>query len=151
MLLTGPGGTGKSHVVKTVHKVMEHYRVGHTIRFLAPTGSAASLIDGMTVHKGLGIKVKSTDKGKGNQKLADNQDYSVTITTQNKTKLRDEWRLVEIVMIDECSLLSAELLSEIDAALRFAKEVADQWFGGITVIFAGDFFSIPSSMRHSSL
>ena len=144
MLLTGPGGTGKSHVVKAVHKVMEHYRVGHTIRFLAPTGSAASLIDGMTVHKGLGIKVKSTDKGKGNRKLADNQeDYSVVITTQNKTKLRDEWRLVEIVMIDECSLLSAELLSEINAALRFAKEVADEWFGGITVIFAGDFFQYP--------
>ena len=144
MLLTGPGGTGKSHVVKAVHKVMEHYRVGHTIRFLAPTGSAASLIDGIIVHKGLGIKVKSTDKGKGNRKLADNQeDYSVVITTQNKTKLRDEWRLVEIVMIDECSLLSAELLSEIDAALRFSKEVADEWFGGITVIFAGDFFQYP--------
>ena len=128
MLLTGPGGTGKSHIIKAVHKVMEHYRVGHTIRFLAPTGSAASFIDGMTVHKGLGIinKVKSTDKGKGNRKLADNQeDYSVVITTQNKTKLRDEWRLVEIVIIDECSLLSAELLLEIDAALRFAKEVAD--------------------------
>ena len=39
MLLMGPGGTGKSHVVKAVHKVMEHYRVGHTIGFLAPTGS----------------------------------------------------------------------------------------------------------------
>ena len=46
-------------------------------------------------------------------------------------------------MIDECSLLSAELLSEIDAALCFAKEVAGQWFGGITVIFACDFFQYP--------
>ena len=104
MLLTGPGGTGKSHVVKAVHKVMEHYRAGHTIRFLAPTGSAASLIDGMTVHKGLGIKVKSTDKGKGNRKLADNQeDYSIVITTQNKTKLRDEWRLVPPVRSQKAS------------------------------------------------
>lgn len=144
MLLTGPGGTGKSHVVKAVQKLMEHYRAGHTIRFLAPTGTAASLIDGMTIHKGLGIKVKSAEKGKGNRKLGDNhEDYSVIITARNKTKLRDEWRLVETVMIDECSLLSAELLSEIDAALRFAKEVPDEWFGGITVIFAGDFFQYP--------
>lgn len=141
MLLTGPGGTGKSHVVKAVQKLMEHYNAGHTIRFLAPTGTTASLIDGMTVHKGLGIKVKSSDKRKGNRKLGTNHEYySVVITTQNKTKLRDEWRLVEIVMIDECSLLSAELLSEIDAALCFVKEVPDEWFGGITIIFAGDFF-----------
>ena len=46
-------------------------------------------------------------------------------------------------MIDEFSLLSAELLSEIDAALRFAKETPNEWFGGIMVIFAGDFYQYP--------
>lgn len=34
--------------------------------FLAPTGTVASLIDRMMIHKGLGIKVQSCDKGKGN-------------------------------------------------------------------------------------
>ena len=144
MLLTGPGGTGKSHVVKAVQNVMEYYNASHTIRFLAPTGSAASLIDGMTIHKGLGIKVQSNEKGKGNRKLGEHhEDYNVIINVQNKIKLRNEWRLVEIVMIDECSLLSAELLSEIDAALRFAKETPNEWFGGIMVIFAGDFYQYP--------
>ena len=110
MFLTGPGGTGKTHVVKAVQNVMEHYGAGHTIRFLAPTGSGASLINGMTIHKGLGIKVQSHNKGKGNRKLGENhEDYNVLISVQNKVKLRNEWRLVEIVMIDECSLLSAEL------------------------------------------
>ena len=144
MFLTGPGGTGKTHVVKAVQKVMEFYGAGHTIRFLAPTGSAASLIDGMTIHKGLGIKVQSSNKGKGNRKLGEHQeDYSVIISIQNKVKLRDEWRCVEIVLIDECSLLSAELLSEIDAALRFAKERPNEWFGGVIVIFAGDLYQYP--------
>ena len=46
-------------------------------------------------------------------------------------------------MIDECLLLSAELLSEIDAALRFAKERPHEWFGGVIVIFAGDCFQYP--------
>ncbi|KAG1779378.1 hypothetical protein EV702DRAFT_923351, partial [Suillus placidus] len=59
MLMTGPGGTGKTHVVKAVRAVMEYYGYDHIIRFLAPTGSAAALIDGITVHKGLGIKIKS--------------------------------------------------------------------------------------------
>ncbi|KIK25517.1 hypothetical protein PISMIDRAFT_48377, partial [Pisolithus microcarpus 441] len=49
MLMTGPGGTGKTHIVKAVHSVMNHYGCGHIIRYLAPTGSAAALIDGMTV------------------------------------------------------------------------------------------------------
>ena len=66
MLLTGPGGTGKTWVVKGVHHIMCLYNCDHKIHFLAPTGSAAALIEGMTVHKGLGIKVKSSTKGKGN-------------------------------------------------------------------------------------
>ena len=57
MFMTGPGRTGKTHVVKAVQKVMEYYNAAHRIRFLAPTGSATSLIDGMTIHKGLSIKV----------------------------------------------------------------------------------------------
>ncbi|KAF9077798.1 hypothetical protein BDP27DRAFT_1146940, partial [Rhodocollybia butyracea] len=55
MLLTGPGGTGKTHVVKAVKKVMEHYGIDHYLRFVAPTGTAAALIEGTTIHKGLGI------------------------------------------------------------------------------------------------
>ncbi|KAG1887500.1 uncharacterized protein F5891DRAFT_901016, partial [Suillus fuscotomentosus] len=55
MLMTGPGGTGKTHIVKAVQRVMQHYGCAHLIRLLAPTGSAAALIDGMTVHKELGI------------------------------------------------------------------------------------------------
>jgi hypothetical protein len=87
MFLTGPGGTGKTHVVKAVQKVMKFYGAEHTIRFLAPTGSAASLVDGMTIHKGLGIKVQSTNKGKGNRNLGEHQeDYSVVISVQNKIK-----------------------------------------------------------------
>ncbi|TEB26514.1 hypothetical protein FA13DRAFT_1588949, partial [Coprinellus micaceus] len=55
MLMTGPGGTGKTYVVNSVKEVMNSYACGHRIRYLAPTGSAAALIDGMTVHKGLGL------------------------------------------------------------------------------------------------
>jgi SpoVK/Ycf46/Vps4 family AAA+-type ATPase len=84
MLMTGPGGTGKTHIVKAVQRVMDHYGCAHKIRFLAPTGSAAALIDGMTIHKGLGIKIKSKEKGKGNRKLGSGiEDYTVVISIQN--------------------------------------------------------------------
>lgn len=43
-------------------------------------------------------------------------------------------------MIDEVSLVSLQLLAEIDHALHYAKEKPDLWFGGVAVIFAGDFY-----------
>ena len=144
ILLTGPGGTGKTHVVNALRALMAEYGSEHTLRFLAPTGSAASLIDGMTIHKGLGIKIKSNSKGKGNRKPGESgEDYTVLISVRNRTLLRDEWRLVKVLFIDEVSLLSEQLICEVDHALRYATERPDEWFGGITVIFAGDFFQYP--------
>ena len=142
MLLTGPGGTGKTHVVKALRGVMAEYGCQHLLRFLAPTGSAASLIEGMTIHKGFGIKVKS--KGKSNCKLGESEeDYTILISVRDRTKLRDEWHFVKVLLIDEISLLSVQLMCEVDHALRYATENHGDWFGGITVIFAGDFFQHP--------
>ncbi|KAF8815172.1 hypothetical protein BYT27DRAFT_7080630, partial [Phlegmacium glaucopus] len=58
------GGTGKMYIIKALQKVMMFYGCEHKIWFLAPTGSAASLVNGMTVHKGLGIKIVKLD-GRG--------------------------------------------------------------------------------------
>ena len=58
LFMTGPGGTGKTHVVKCVQQVMKVYGCEHQIRFMAPTGTAASLINGTTCHKGLGLSIK---------------------------------------------------------------------------------------------
>ena len=130
--------------LKGGHHIMQLYNCDHNICFLAPTGSAAALIEGMTVHKGLGIKVKSSTKGKGNWEIGcDNDDYNVIISVTNCTKLCDEWKDVDVAAIDEVSLLSAELTVESDATFWFAKEKPDKWFGGIMVIFSSDFFQYP--------
>ncbi|KAJ3778445.1 hypothetical protein FB446DRAFT_631927, partial [Lentinula raphanica] len=59
MFLTGPGGTGKTHVVRAVQKVMDLYGLNHGYRSLAPTANAASLINGTTLHSGCNIKIRS--------------------------------------------------------------------------------------------
>lgn len=144
--MTGPGGTRKTHIVHAVKAVMAKYGCAHKIQFLAHTGSAASNIDGMTVHKGLGIKLAKKDgRRKGNHPAGDSsEDLTVLVSIQNKVLLCEEWKNVDIVLIDEVSLTSAQLLCEIDHALHFAKEKPDEWFRGITAIFAEDFYQYPS-------
>ncbi|KAG1800749.1 uncharacterized protein HD556DRAFT_1438751 [Suillus plorans] len=142
MLMTEPGGTGKMHVVKAVRAVMEYYGYGHVIQFLALTSSVASLIDGMTIHKGLGIKIRAKSKGKGNRALGKSmEDYSVIVSNQSKTQLHDKWKNMAFLLVDEASLLGLQLLAQLDHALRVVKEQPDLWFGGITLILSGNFFS----------
>jgi hypothetical protein len=138
MMMTGPGGTGKTYVVRTLARLMSAFNCGHLIRFLAPTGSAVALIDGMTVHTGFGINFKSTKNThhKGNS-------MTVRINIRNREGLRCEWKHVQFVLIDEVSMVSQQLLAEIDHALRYAKENKDEYFGGVNMIFAGDFCQFP--------
>jgi hypothetical protein len=127
MVMTGPGGTGKTHAVKALQRLMTLHNLQHLIRFLGPTGSSAKQIGGTTIHKGLGLSIGLKSKGHGNRKVGEsNEDYSATMSVRNRTLVRDEWRDVSFVFIDEYSLIGAQLLCQIDHALRFAKENADE-------------------------
>jgi hypothetical protein len=145
LVLTGPGGTGKTYTVKAVQEVMKAFGAEHSIRFVAPTGSAASLIDGDTIHGALGVKIASKGRGKGHRNLGESKDdfSAIDVYVTNKTKLRQEWKNIEVLLIDEISLTGAELLSDVDHALRFAKERPDEVFGGVILICSGDFFQYP--------
>ena len=144
MILTGPGGTGKSHVVKAVQKVMNHFQKAHLLRCLAPTGGAAAGINGMTIHKGLALSVKKKDKGKGSRVAGESkEDYSVLLSIKQRSELQAEWENVKYLMIDEVSMTGTDLVASIDSALRYAKQEPNLWFGGISLIFCGDFYQFP--------
>ena len=144
MLMTGPGGTGKTHAVKALQKLMTLHKMQHLIRFLGPTGSSAKQIGGTTIHKGLGLSIALKAGGRSNRKAGEtNEDYSATMNVRNRTLIRNEWQNVWLMFVDEVSLLGAQLMCQIDHALRFAKENPNEWFGGINVIFAGDFYQYP--------
>ena len=101
-------------------------------------------IGGTTIHKGLGLSIALKSKGHQNRKVGEsNEDYSATMSVRNCTLVRNEWCDVSFVFIDEYSLIGAQLLCQIDHALCFAKENTGEWFGGINIIFAGDFYQYP--------
>ncbi|CAF1193659.1 unnamed protein product [Adineta steineri] len=95
------------------------------MRNLAPTGIAAAEIGGMTIHSFLG---EQRNSGKPR-----------TIKPGD-TKLENQWRLVEYLLIDEMSMVGLTLLAKLNRILSAAKHADPQIpFGGINVIFFGDY------------
>ncbi|KAF8287744.1 hypothetical protein DL93DRAFT_2045564, partial [Clavulina sp. PMI_390] len=113
MCLTGPGGTGKTYVVNSLKELMKHYGRAHEIRFLAPTGGAAKLIGGQTIHSGLGISIA----GNKSDREASDWDLRATITPAKKAELTAEWKNVTFVLVDEVSMVGQDLLCELDSVL----------------------------------
>ena len=81
----------------------------------ACTGSAASLLDGMTIHKSEYLNCSKI-----------------------KDEYREEWKGVKIVFIDECSFFGIEDLQNLDKKLRLLRE-RNKPYGGVSIVFAGDF------------
>src|SRR5260370_41102714 len=121
MLMTGPGGTGKTHVVKALKELMKMYGSAHRIRFLAPAGTTAALIDGQTIHSALGIPVHLTNAEMRDLRDSNHADLYMRVSVKCRTELREEWKNVYFILIDEVSMVSQELLCEIDSAQRCFK------------------------------
>ena len=132
VFLTGEPGSGKTHLLNEYIK----YLRGHGIEpaITASTGIAATHIGGMTVHSwsGIGIKTK-LDKSVLN-KIKTSQ-YLVRRITKAK-----------VLIIEEISMLTGDTLSMIDTVCREIKQNSKP-FGGIQIIFAGDFFQLPPVVR----
>ena len=114
MSLKGPRGTRKTHILKALQSLMSEFGCAHRFHFLAPTRGAAALVDGQTIHKGLGLCVRHC-----NENISDQKDKELTyrLSTKKQEDLHLEWHHVDFLVIDEVSMVSAQLLAELDAAL----------------------------------
>jgi hypothetical protein len=126
MYLGGMAGTGKSQVIKALVAFFNERNESHRFMLLAPTGSAAALIDGSTYHSVLGINER-TDAA----------------NAKNIAKVRTKIDGVEYIFLDEVSMLSCHDMFQISAQLARATNEHDEPFGGINMVFAGDFAQLP--------
>ena len=133
--MTGEPGSGKTHLLNEYIGYLRNHGIEPAIT--ASTGIAATHISGMTVHSwsGIGIKTK-LDKSDLN-KIKTSQ-YVVRRITKTK-----------ILIIEEISMLTGDTLSMVDTVCREIKQNSKP-FGGIQVIFAGDFFQLPPVVRRES-
>ncbi|KAE8211017.1 hypothetical protein CF319_g9369, partial [Tilletia indica] len=138
MLMHGEAGTGKTVVVRLLRELMDAYGRGHQIMFVAPTGKAAAAIGGMTQHAAFKLDIRQ--RGLTVEELEiEKQDHTATrLRFLQKTFGNIRW-----IFFDEVSMTSCEMFGEIEQSLRIGTGKLDEPFGGVNVLFAGDFCQLP--------
>ena len=139
VFLSGPGGVGKSHVIRLVHSdTLKLLKLSNTIEpddvivlLTAPTGVAAFNINGMTLHSAF---LLGRNKYSGFQPLSHDR----------LNTLRSKLSHLVLVIIDEVSMVGSNMLLEIHKRLQQIKGVSsDVTFGGVSILAVGDLYQLP--------
>jgi hypothetical protein len=140
--LTGKAGTGKTTFLKYLQATCSKKMV-----ILAPTGVAAVNAGGQTIHSFLNIKPSVYVPG--DKRLRFNTpatDPDQTIITDHFRYQREKLELIrnlELLIIDEISMVRCDLLDVIDQLLRHIRRRHFTPFGGLQVLLIGDTFQLP--------
>jgi ATP-dependent exoDNAse (exonuclease V) alpha subunit len=120
LFITGRAGTGKSTLLQLFRNTTRKKAV-----VLAPTGVAALNVQGQTIHSFFGFPPR-------------------LISTREISKRKDRrlYRNMEVLIIDEISMVRADMLDNIDYFMRLNRD-SPLPFGGVQVVFFGDLFQLP--------
>ncbi|WP_185673598.1 AAA family ATPase, partial [Elizabethkingia meningoseptica] len=114
---------------------------------VAPTGIAAINAGGVTIHSMFGLPLRTflPTTERIDTSLANNIADLMPHFKYRKDKLK-LLREVEIIIIDEVSMLRADVLDMMDFSLRFIRR-NNQRFGGVQMLFIGDLYQLPPVVR----
>lgn len=132
VFLTGEPGSGKSHTINDYVAYLRDRKIEPAIT--ASTGIAATHIGGLTIHSWSGIGIKKFLTSRDLDALAVNE-YLVKRVAKTK-----------VLIIDEISMLTPETVTMVDAVCKEIKR-NNEPFGGLQVVFVGDFFQLPPVVR----
>lgn len=133
VFLTGSAGTGKTYVLNQYIKYLQERRV--PVAITASTGIAATHMNGMTIHAWSGIGVR------------DHMTLRHLQTLKTKKYMQNKMDEVAVLIIDEISMLHLKQFSMVDEVLQYFKG-NNLPFGGIQVVFSGDFYQLPPIGEH---
>ncbi|WP_291286358.1 helix-turn-helix domain-containing protein [Flavobacterium sp.] len=146
IFLTGKAGTGKTtllrEIIATTHK---------STVVVAPTGIAALNAGGVTIHSMFQLPFSAFIPS-----YEDASQFTETVKFENKETLRRHFKMnnvkrnvirnMELLIIDEVSMLRADLLDAIDFMMQTVRKNTRP-FGGVQVLFIGDLLQLPPVIR----
>jgi hypothetical protein len=147
IFLTGKAGTGKTTFLKNLaDKTHKSYLI------VAPTGIAALNAKGVTVHSQFLLPLGSfipSKEPEGNFGEAGHfyTQYSLTRRHSLNSARKQVLSSIELLIIDEVSMLRADLLDAIDFRLKHVKNNFNEPFGGVQVLMIGDLFQLPPIVK----
>lgn len=146
IFLTGKAGTGKTTFLKSIRETARKKCV-----VVAPTGVAAINAGGVTMHSffqlplGPFIPVNHKLTGDG---VTD--QYTLFKNIRVSDQKRELFRDLELLIIDEVSMVRCDMLDATDAILRYFRKAPHTPFGGVQVLYIGDLFQLPPVMPESA-
>lgn len=132
VFLTGEPGTGKTYVINQYIAWLE--AAGIPVAVTASTGIAATHIGGMTIHAWSGIGIRDALTA---------HDLDVI---SSREKVAKRILKAKVLVIDEISMLDGSVLDMVDRVCRAVRK-RNEAFGGLQVVFVGDFFQLPPITR----
>jgi len=130
LFITGKAGTGKTTFLRKLREQSPKH-----MAVVAPTGVAAINAGGMTIHSFFQLPVRTL--------IPTPESYRQLFSEQRLTqRKRNMLYHLEMLVIDEISMVRADVLDAIDAVLRRYKYRKDQPFGGVQVVMIGDLFQL---------
>lgn len=141
IFLTGKAGTGKT----TFLKYIKAHTPKHTV-VIAPTGVAAINAGGVTMHSFFQLPFGPFIPGTGrNFTEGDNvsDTHSLFKNIRFNTSKRELLDELELLIIDEISMVRADMLDAMDTILRHFRKKLHLPFGGVQVLYIGDMYQLP--------
>jgi len=145
IFLTGKAGTGKTTFLKYLRQTCPKQ-----MAIVAPTGVAAINAGGVTIHSFFQIPfapfVPETQKFS-----VESEEVVSRNSLLNRLRINSErikvLRELELLIIDEVSMVRCDTMDAIDAVLRHIRKNPMERFGGVQVLFIGDMFQLPPVIK----
>ena len=127
VFMTGAGGTGKTVLLGLLKEKLTE--LGLSVCVTATTGMAATLIGGTTIHRWAGVGLA--------------KEPAPDLLKRMGRDTRKRWRDTDVLMIDEISMMDADLFAKFDEIAKTLRGDHGRVFGGIQLITSGDYLQLP--------